>query len=123
MRTKLFVSACLLTLAASSCAGAKVPDENYAPGQTIAAAEERNAADHPEAQLHLKLARDQMDNATRLKDDGKDKEANLLMLRAQADADYALALLRRSDQQAQTNEIRDKISTLREEMRTATTEE
>ena len=123
MKTKLFVSTCLLALAASSCGGAEIPDENYAPEQTIAAAEERSAEDHPEAQLHMQLARDQMNEANKLKEDGKDKDANLLMMRAQADADYALALLRRADQQASTAEIREKLSALREEMRTATTEE
>lgn len=123
MRTKSLVLACVVGLAASACAHAKVPDENFAPDQTIAAAEERNVEDHPQAKLHLKLARDQVKEAQRLTEEGDEKEAKLMMLRAQADADYALALLRNADQTKETESIRKKLEQLRKEMSTTPTEQ
>ena len=120
MNRTIVILTSLIALVASSCASAQLPDENYAPAQTIAAAEERDVDNLPEAKLHLKLARDQMQEAEALRKDGKEDEADILMMKAQADADYALAILRRQDQQAETEEVRKKLEELRAEMNQAT---
>lgn len=116
MKRYVLMALCAVMLAGSACASAQLPDDNYAPAQTIAAAEERSVDDLPDAKLHLKLARDQMAQAEKLKADGKDEEAQMMMMKAQADADYALAMLRRKDQQAETAEVVERLEQLRAEM-------
>jgi hypothetical protein len=116
MKRYVLTGLCAIVLASSACGGAQIPDDNYAPAQTIAAAEERDVEDSPDAKLHLKLARDQMAEAEKLKADGKEDDAKLLMLKAQADADYALAILRQKDQEEETAEVVKKLEELRAEM-------
>jgi hypothetical protein len=116
MKRYVLAALCAIVLTSSACGGAQIPDDNYAPAQTIAAAEERDVENSPDAQLHLKLARDQIAEAEKLKADGKEDEAKLLMLKAQADADYALSLLRRKDQEKETAEVVKKLEELRAEM-------
>jgi hypothetical protein len=60
----------------------------------IREAQDYNANQVPPAQLHLKLAQDQMDQARRLMADGRNVEAGWALARAQADAELAAALAR-----------------------------
>ena len=60
---------------------------------SIRAAEEVGALAVPDARLHLQLAKDQTAQARKLADDG-DKRAGVMLTRAQADADLAVALAR-----------------------------
>ncbi len=81
-----------------------------APTQRLADAEsaqrsaqELGAASQPAAQLHLKLADEQMTRAKREMADGDNKDADSMLIRAKADSELALALAReqnaRSDAQ------------------------
>ena len=123
-RTMLKLAGPLLaaTLAAG-CASTPVPEGTFAPDQTIAAAEERGAEDNPQAKLHLQLAREQLDEARALKEEGEEAEAKLKLATAQVDAEYALALLRRDAARAEAEEIQEQIESLRQEMQGTTTEE
>lgn len=60
----------------------------------IRAARELNAHENPLAQYHLKLANDQMEEAKRQIDDGDNEKAERLLVRAQTDAELAVALAR-----------------------------
>ncbi|HEU5074521.1 MAG TPA: hypothetical protein VFU02_10115, partial [Polyangiaceae bacterium] len=57
----------------------------------IAAAETVATEDHPQASLHLKLAKDQLQQAQELMEEEEEREkAELLLRRAKADAELAL---------------------------------
>ena len=55
-------------------------------------AEELGATEQPQAALYLQLAQESLDAATALNEQGKPEEANSLLLRAEADAEVAVAL-------------------------------
>ncbi len=81
----------------SVACGASFP----APTQHLADAEsahrsalELGAATQPAAQLHVKLAEEQMAKAKSLIGDGDNKEADSLLIRSKADSELALALAR-----------------------------
>ena len=106
----------LLTLLfVAGCASFPIPYAGQ-PEDTIGRARERGAEANPTAQLHLKLAQDNVDKAVMLKNDGKDEAAKLALLMAGADADYALALLRRDTAKAEATEIKNKIEAIKAEM-------
>ncbi len=94
-------------VALSVACGASFPP----PTQRMADAEsahqsaiELGAANQPAAALHVKLAEEQMAQAKALVADGKNKEANSLLIRSKADSDLAIALAREqgADVSAQT---------------------
>ena len=66
------------------------------------AALELGAANQPAAQLHVKLAEEQMTKAKTLMSNGDNKEADSLLIRSKADSELALALAR---EQAATVEV------------------
>ena len=63
-------------------------------------AKELGADAHPQAKLELKLADEQIAAAKRLVADGENERADLVLVRARADAELALALVK--EQQAVT---------------------
>jgi hypothetical protein len=84
-------------LGLSLACGASFP----APTQHMADAEsahrsalELGAATQPAAQLHVKLAEEQMAKAKTLISNGDNKEADSLLIRSKADSELALALAR-----------------------------
>lgn len=78
---------------AVACGGVPMPVDQLAASQAaIRGAEEAGAVKEPQAALHLKLAREQVDKAKLLIEDDDNEEANLLLLRAEADAELARAL-------------------------------
>ncbi len=87
----------VLPIAFAVACGASFP----APTQRLADAEsaqrsaqELGAAAQPAAQLHLKLADEQMTRAKKDMADGDNKAADSLLIRAKADSELALALAR-----------------------------
>jgi len=83
------------TLFGLGCGGAALPtDKLTAAESSLRAAEEVGAKSVPRAELHLKLAQEQIEQARRLADDGDGDRAAQVLTRARADADLALALAR-----------------------------
>ena len=77
------------------CASAPPPTEQLASAEaSMRAARELGAAQVPRAELHLRLAEEQLTKARKLAKDGDNAEAARLMERAHADAELALALSR-----------------------------
>jgi hypothetical protein len=83
----------------------------------VRAAEEVGANDQPKASLHLQLARDQINEAKRLADDGDAEGANLLLQRAEADAELAIQLARTEQEQKKARESWAKIQDLKKNQR------
>jgi len=83
----------LIAASGAACGGAAVPQETLTAAQAAAKGAEVGGANaDPKAQLHLKLANEQIEKAKKLIEAGDNEEAARLVDRAQADADLALAL-------------------------------
>ncbi len=80
----------------TACASTRAiaPDELVEVKSSIQAAEQADLDAYPNAKLHVKLARDQLDHAQALMDSAKTKEASQAMERARMDAELALQIVR-----------------------------
>jgi len=112
------VTSTVATLLAFGCAGTYPPPTQQMADVQAAnrSANEVGAQSNPKAQLHLKLAEEQMKQAKTAMDNDDNKVAESLLMRAKADAELAIALTReetattgaekatdRSDAQRSTN--------------------
>ncbi len=80
--------------------------------QAIGAAEGARARSVPSAAYHLALAREQSAQAQRLLADGYMQRANMLLLRAEADARLAYSLARQADQRNAAQHALDRVHAL-----------
>lgn len=79
----------------AGCASNPMPPAKVTETQaSITAAQAVGAESNPRAALHLKLAREQLQQGEALLKRGDEKEARLVIERARLDADLALALTR-----------------------------
>ena len=79
---------------------------------SIRAAEELGAPRVPQASLHLQLAKEQSQRAKQLVAKGDGEEAGFLMMRADADAELAVALARSSAEEAKAQVAVEKVRTM-----------
>lgn len=80
-------------LGMAGCGGAPAPNAKVASSEAaIRAAQETGSANVPQAALHLKLAEEQLQSAKALIRDNENKRAEYVLMRAQADAELAIAL-------------------------------
>lgn len=85
----------LVALASSACASAPEPTERLVGAQAaLRAAEEVGANQYPQAEYHAQLAREQLARARKLMADGEQERADMMLQRATADAEVALAVAR-----------------------------
>jgi hypothetical protein len=85
---------CALALTAG-CASFPEPAQHLADAESARrAAQELGAASDPNARLHVQLADEQIRKARVQMKEGNNKAADLLLIRAHADAELALALVR-----------------------------
>jgi len=101
----------IAALALVACGSVPPPHEREASSQAaIRTATEMNAQQVPQAALHLKLAQEQFEKGKALMNDGDNSRASYVLMRAQADAELALALTRenktRTDAQALIDRVR-----------------
>lgn len=83
------------TLFGVGCGSTAIPTEKLTAAEaSVRAAQEVGASSVPQAELHLKLAQEQVQTARKLSADGDNERASQVLLRAKADADLALALAR-----------------------------
>jgi len=87
----------MIGLGATGCAHHPAPTEQVATSlSAVRGAEEAGANDVPEAALHVKLAQEQLDLAKKLMEDEYNARAEDKALRANQDAELALAIARQS---------------------------
>ncbi len=104
---------CVL-LVAAACGGAPRPEARLADTKAaIRGAEEVGAKDVPKAALHLKLAQEQHDKAVALINDDNNERAEYVLMRAEADAELAVALAREANQKAEAEKLRDQVEELK----------
>ena len=106
-----------LAIALVACGGAAVPHDQLASSQaSIRAAEEVGANNNPTAQLHLRFAKDQVEKARVLISDDQNEEAKLLLQRAQADAELAIAITREASVRSQAEQALAQVASLRQQI-------
>jgi len=81
----------------------------------IRAAEEVGAAQVPRAALHLQLAKEELDRARKLNADGDKEEGASFLLRAQVDAELAVALSRESTERTEAQAAAARVNQLLQE--------
>jgi hypothetical protein len=92
--TGFAVGATLLGLA---CASSPAPTEQLAAAESsLRAAQEIGAQRVPRAELYMRLAREQVAQARKLTDNGDNERAAMVLTRARADAELAIAISRES---------------------------
>lgn len=95
-RVLLFWSVALFVVA-TGCATAP-PLRTEGSSSAIRAAEEVGAKDVPQAALHVQLAKESMDKATKLYAKGEKAQAKSLLTRAEADGELAVLLSRENSE-------------------------
>ncbi|HWL88250.1 MAG TPA: DUF4398 domain-containing protein [Polyangiaceae bacterium] len=96
------------------CGSYAPPNESLVNSQaSVRAAQEVGAQNNPQAALHLKLAQEQVDQARQLMGDGDNKRAEFVLLRAQADAELAVALAREASARGEAQQAQDELKSLK----------
>ncbi|WP_437477486.1 DUF4398 domain-containing protein [Sorangium sp. So ce1014] len=103
-------------LALAGCGGSVPPpnDQLAASQAAIRAADEVGAETDPQATLHLKLAREQLDKARQQMAAEENESALRLLERAEADAELALAIAKARSTQAQAQEALKQVEKLKQ---------
>jgi hypothetical protein len=97
MKTTILIATTALLFALGCGGGYPPPTQQMADVQSAnRSATELGALTNPKAQLHLKLAEEQLKLAKTAMDNDDNKSANSLLTRAKADAELAVALMRDS---------------------------
>jgi hypothetical protein len=96
--------------------GGSYPEPTNAAVQTAAAvrsAEEIGANANPSAQLHLRYARDQLAAAQTQMKEGDNREAELMLARASADADLAIILAKVNAEEQEAQRVKAEVESTR----------
>jgi outer membrane biogenesis lipoprotein LolB len=103
----------------AGCAGTtKVPPAaQLAPAQSaVRTAAELSDEGTPRAELHVRLAQEQLETARSLVSQGKGEEAQMLLLAAIADAELAVALAREHRAKAEARRVIDEVQAMQQEL-------
>jgi outer membrane murein-binding lipoprotein Lpp len=106
--------AVVATAIVAGCA-AKVPLRTEASTSGISAAEEAGAAKVPQASLHLQLAKEELEQARVLSAKHEKKEAASMLLRAEADAELAIALSHEDSEKLEAQAAMERVRQLRQD--------
>ena len=98
----------------SGCASAP-PLRTEASTSEISAAEEAGAAKVPQASLHLQMAKEELELAKGLSAKGEKKRAAAMLLRAEADAELAVALSRGDAEKSEARAAIERVHQLRQD--------
>jgi len=114
MRTTLSSMLVLFLSVCAGCGGAPAPTERMASSEAaIRGAKEVGADGVPKASLYLKLSEEQVAKAKAMMADGDNERADLVLQRAQADAELALALARENTAKNEAQQLVSQVQQLR----------
>ena len=110
--------ACLSLLLLGVGCGASAPPtlQQTKTQSAIRGAEVAGAEDTPKAKLHLKMAKDHLANAEQLISEEEYDDAALVLRRAEADAELAIALSKESDARGRAEDLQRKVQELKREV-------
>lgn len=94
--------------------GSAPPPSRMGATSAIRGAHEVGAEGQPQAALHLQLARDQVALAERMTANGDTVEAKRMLMRAQADAELAIALAAVGNDRADAEQLSQHITDMRQ---------
>jgi hypothetical protein len=113
MRTSLLGFAFLLMLIACG-SSIPPPSDRLASAEAAArSARELGAEREPKAQLHLRLASEQIDQAKKLMADGDNKRAELVLQRANSDAELSVMLAKENSAKAEADKAQEKVKNIK----------
>ena len=115
MRFSYLIPGLLLLLGAGAVGCAPKALHTETSTAAIRSAEDQGAHDVPQASLHLQLAKEELQAATDLNAAGKKEEANSLLLRAEADAELAVALSQADAERVEAKAAMERVRKLRSE--------
>ena len=116
MRTFLAISSIALFLVGLSACGSSMPPptERLTSAEAAArSAKELGADNNPKAQLELRLAQEQIDQAKKLMADGDNKRADLVLQRASADAELAVMLAKESSAKSEADKAQENVKNIK----------
>jgi len=110
----LVTVAAMLAFGAGCGASYPAPTARMADSESaVRAAQEVGGQNEPQAALHLKLAQEQIDQAKQLVNDGDNKRADFVLMRADADAELAVSLAREATARQQAKKAQDDLAKLK----------
>jgi len=90
------------------------PNERLASAEAAArSARELGADREPQAQLHLKLATEQIDQGKKLMTDGDNKRADLVLQRAGSDAELSVMLAKENNAKADAEKAQERVKQIK----------
>lgn len=105
----------MLAAFAVSCASTAIPAQKLTDSKaSVRAAEAVGAEIHPQAALHLKMARDQIREAELLIKEDENERAEMVLERAEADAQLAMALAQEKQVKAEAATAKRKVEELKQ---------
>jgi hypothetical protein len=110
----LLAGSLLLAALIAGCATSP-PVNKEASTSAIRAAEEVGASSVPAASIYLQLAKEEMDKAKVLADNGDREQAESMLLRAQADGELAVALSRSDADKTEATQAMERVRVLRQD--------
>ncbi len=112
MEKNVLAAATGLAFVLAACGGYAVPTDRLIASEAAArSAREVGASNAPQAALHLKLAQEEIAQAKGLMNDGNNKRADYVLIRAKADAELALALAKQASAQSAAKKAGEALST------------
>jgi len=108
------VGSVLLAAVIAGCGSSPVVNKE-ASTSAIRAAEEVGASKVPSASLYLQLAKEGLEKAKALAAKGEKEQAESMLLRAQADAELAVALSRVDADKTEATQAIDRVRQLRQD--------
>jgi len=111
----VFTVAFVATAIVAGCASAPAPLRTEASTSGIRAAEEVGAAKVPQASLHLQLAKEELALAKSLFAKGDKEKAASMLLRAEADAELAIALSHEDAEKSEAEAAAERVRQLRQD--------
>jgi hypothetical protein len=101
-------------LSVAGCGSYPPPTERMASAEAgIRGAQEVGATSVPAAALSVKLAQEEVQKAKQLMQDGDNRRAELILMRAQADADLALAQSRETQARNDAAQALEQVKAMR----------
>lgn len=109
------LSAVALALFLAACGSSIPPPSDRLASAEAAArsARELGADKEPKAQLHLKLATEQIDQAKKLMTDGDNRRADLVLQRANADAELSVMLAKENNAKQEASAAQEKVKAVK----------
>jgi hypothetical protein len=115
VKTSTILASVATALVLAACGSSLPPPSDRLASAEAAArsARELGAEKEPKAALHLKLATEQIDQAKNLMRDGDNRRADLVLQRANADAELSVMLAKENNAKQEAQAAQDKVKNIK----------